>query len=153
VSPPLYSTDHGLGSEAASRPSNNRNRPPRVLSLALTRVSLDSHAAIRSSNGTDGCIRKCGGFILAYLVTGFSGVCRAHSAPVSSRQAQPTKCSKISQSKKKGCGSEARSGKKTSATKWNRTQMQGSTQSNASVVECQQESIIVLWTKNLIDLT
>jgi len=40
----------------------------------------DSHAAMCSSNGTDGCIRKCGGLILAYLVTGFSGVCRAHSA-------------------------------------------------------------------------
>ena len=41
---------------------------------------------------------------------------------------------------------------KTTATKWNRTQIQGSPQSNASVVECQQESMIVLWIKNHIDL-
>ena len=111
MSPPLYSTDCDLGSEAASRPSNNRNRPPRVLSLALTRVSLDSHAAMCSSDGTDGCIRKCGGFILAYLVTGFSGVCRAHFA-LSFQTSATYEMFKNKSIKKRGCGPEARSGKR-----------------------------------------
>ncbi len=103
-----------------------------------------------SGYGTDGCIRKCGGFILAYLVTGFSGIFHAHFAvPVMSLTPRPYKTFKQESIKKEGAAPNNKSTIR--HRKRNRTQMQGSTQSNASVVECQQESMILLWIKNPID--
>jgi len=73
-----------------------------------------------SSNGTDGCIRKCGGLILAYLVTGFSGVCRVHFALfVISLTARPYKTFKQESRKKEGAAPKQRQ-RQNSA--WNRTQ-------------------------------
>jgi len=95
---------------------------------------------------------ECGGFILAYLVTGSSGICMPHFGNCPFQTIATYEMFK-NKSIKKGAAPKQSLEKRQSPHFWNRTQIQGSTQSNASVVECQQESIILLWIKNLIDPT
>ena len=60
-------------------------------------------------------IRKCGGFILAYLVTGFSGVCTLHFSDCQSTlTARPYKTFKQESIKKEGAAPQ-RSQRQTAA--------------------------------------